>query len=89
MVFTMAFEGDAAQHDQLVIAFGFFERPLQKRRRILTVAVKKFFESTGYTSGRFDESGSIWVIAGPLDDRPKRIFNVGPLGPSDGRGTLC
>ena len=83
MVLTMALEGDATQHDELVIALDFFERPLQKRRGIVTVAAKKFFECTSDASGRFDEAGSIWIIAGPSNDSPERVFNIGPLGSTD------
>src|SRR6476469_5328337 len=80
---AMALEGDAAEHDHLVITFDFLEGLLQNQSGILAIAGKKFFEGTPNASGGFDQSRSLWIIARPSNDRPKCRFDIGSVGPTD------
>ena len=80
---AMALEADATEHDHLVIAFDFLEGLLQNQRGILTISGEKFFKGTRDASGSFDQSGSLWIVARPSNNRPERRFDIGSVGPTD------
>jgi hypothetical protein len=54
MVFAMAFEADATQHDHLIIAFDLVKRLLKDRGGIVSVAYERLFECARYPSRGLD-----------------------------------
>ena len=81
VMFAMALEPDAAQHDHLVIAFDFVERFLQDRGRILGVAHESFLQRAGDAGGSLDQAATLRVIACPPKDGSHRSFDLGAIGP--------
>lgn len=81
MMFTMAFEANATQHDHLVIAFGLVEGFLQDRDGILSVAGEGFLQRSSYASGSLYQAVTLRIVARPSKDGLHRGFDFGPVGP--------
>ena len=77
MVLAMALEGDAAQHDHLVIAIDLAEGLVQNLVRVFVIAGKIFAVGAHHTIGRLDQAVAIGVLANPFQDGAKRVFGLG------------
>ncbi len=75
VMFAVALETDAAQHDHLVIAFDLLEGLLQDRLGVLVVAAEILFERARHAGRRFLQAIARRVVAGPADDRLERFLD--------------
>ena len=75
----MALETDAAQHDHLVIAFGFLEGLVQDLLRILAVAGKKLLVGARHARRSLDQTVAVGIVA-PVHSIMVRnaVFDLGP-----------
>jgi hypothetical protein len=76
---AMAFEPNATQHNQFVVAFDFLESLLQDFKRVLGIADKKLFERARHASGRLAQAVTFWIVTCPSNNRSDCGFDIGSL----------
>ena len=77
MMLAMAFEGDAAEHDHLVVALDLAECLVQNLVRVFVIAREIFAVSTHHTIGRLNQTVAIGVLANPLEYGAERLLGLG------------
>src|SRR5580704_16896784 len=77
MVLAMALEGDAAQHDHLVVAVDLAEGLAKNLVRVFIVAGEIFAIGAHEAIGRLDQAVAIGVLANPLQDGAERVLGLG------------
>ena len=84
VVLAMRFEPDVLQHDDLVIAVGFFKGALQQRHRVIAIAAEELGVGANDPVGGADEPLAIGIVTCPPDqgtDRFEGFLAVRPLYP--------
>ena len=76
VMLAMALEGDAAQHDHLVIAVDLGEGLAQHLLRILVVAGEIFAEGAPQPVRRLAQAVAVGVLADPLQHRAERVLDL-------------